>query len=155
MAKIFNLHPEGESRHDSEQPQGRSLTIKTHSVESVLTIDDLCDFLQLNKKAIYHQVETKGLPCFKIAGKLRFRLSEVVEWMEGLRVPNQSEIPSGSKKTKGHQQVGSGLQIRRKENPRTLPSSNQERSSGPRVKTEATAHRLIDIEATLKEAGKH
>ena len=155
MAKIFNLHPEGESRHDSEQPQGRSLTIKTHSVESVLTIDDLCDFLQLNKKAIYHQVETKGLPCFKIAGKLRFRLSEVVEWMEGLRVPNQSEIPNGSKKTKGHKEVGGRHQAWNKTSTSDIPSSNQERSKGVRDQVEAGASRLIDIDAVLKAAGKH
>ena len=131
-----------------------SQTNTPHAVEPLLVIDDLCEFFEVSKKAIYHQVETKGLPTFKIAGKLRFRMSEVLEWLEELRVPNhQPENLIGSTKTKRHRQVGSQPEPGWKENQTDIPDPDQERSEGVRDGADPAARRLVNIEELIRKAG--
>jgi len=45
-----------------------------------LTVNELSRVLKLTEKAIYYQVQVKEMPHYRFAGKLRFLLSEVVEW---------------------------------------------------------------------------
>jgi len=131
-----------------------SRTNTLHAVEPLLVIDDLSEFFGITKKAIYHQVETQGLPAFKIAGKLRFRVSEVLEWLEGLRVPNhQPETRIGSTKTKGHRQMGSQSELGRKENQTDVPDPDQERSEGVRDRADPATRRLVNIEELIRKAG--
>ncbi len=131
-----------------------SINQQLHAVEPLLVIDDLCEFFEVSKKTIYHQVETQGLPAFKIAGKLRFRMSEVLEWLEGLRVPNhQPENLVGSTKAKGHRKLGSQSEPGRQENQAHIPNPNQDGSEEVRDGADPEARRLVDIEELIKKAG--
>jgi len=141
-----------------EQPEEskyvHSINQQLHAVEPLLVIDDLCEFFEISKKAIYHQVETQGLPAFKIAGKLRFRMSEVLEWLEGLRVPNhQPETHIGSTQAKRHRKLGGQPEPGRKENQANVPDPNQDRSKEVRDGVDPAARRLVDIEELIRKAG--
>ena len=137
-----------------ESTNVHSRTNIPHTVEPLLVIDDLCTFFEVSKKAIYHQVETKGLPAFKIAGKLRFRMSEVLEWLEGLRVPNhQPENLVGSTQEKGHWKLGSQSEPGRQENKAHIPDPNEDRSEEVRDGADPEARRLVDIEELIRKAG--
>ena len=154
MSKQQRAPDIGRRNNTEEAINVHSINQQLHAVEPLLVIDDLCKFFDISKKAIYHQVETQGLPAFKIAGKLRFRISEVLEWLEGLRVPNhQPENLIGSTKTKGHRQVGSQSEPGRKENQTDIPDPDQERSEGVRDGTDPAARRLVDIEELIRKAG--
>jgi len=152
MSKQQNA-PDIDRREQTEESKNvHSINQQLQAVEPLLVIDDLCEFFEVSKKAIYHQVETQGLPAFKIAGKLRFRMSEVLVWLEGLRVPNhQPETRIGSTKTKGHRQMGSQSEPGRKENQADIPNPNQERSEGIRDGADPAARRLVNIEELLQE----
>jgi len=152
MSKQLKALGDSQRENNEEATNAHSKTNTTHAVEPLLVIDDLCAYFEVSKKAIYHQVETQGLPAFKIAGKLRFRMSEVLEWLEGLRVPNhQPETRIGSTKTKGHRQMGSQSESGRKENQTDIPDPNQERSERIRDGADPAARRLVNIEELLQE----
>ena len=53
--------------------------------EELLTGDELCQKLKIKKSFLYAPVRRKGpdaLPCIKIGKYLRYRLSEVMTWIE-------------------------------------------------------------------------
>ncbi len=50
-----------------------------------LTTQELMQFLSLSRSKIWTLVKSEGLPAFKIGGDYRYRLSEVVAWMEKYR----------------------------------------------------------------------
>ena len=154
MSKQQQALGNSQRENNEESTNVYSRTNIPHAVEPLLVIDDLCTFFEVSKKAIYHQVETKGLPAFKIAGKLRFRMSEVLEWLEELRVPNQQpEIRIGSTQTKRYRQMGSQSEPGRKENQTDIPDPDQERSEGVRDGTDPAARRLVNIEELIRKAG--
>ena len=144
----------GRRNNTEETKTVLSINQQPHAVEPLLVIDDLCTFFEVSKKAIYHQVETKGLPAFKIAGKLRFRMSEVLVWLEELRVPNhRPENLVGSTKEKGHRKLGSQSEPGRKENQAHIPNPNQDGSEEVRDGADPEARRLVDIEELIRKAG--
>ena len=152
MSKLQRA-PDIDRREQTEEAKNvHSRTNTSHAVEPLLVIDDLSDFFGFTKKAIYHQVETQGLPAFKIAGKLRFRMSEVLEWLEGLRVPNhQPETHIGSTQAKRHRKLGGQPEPGRKENQAHIPDPNQDRSEKVRDGADPEARRLVNIEELLQE----
>ena len=52
------------------------------SEDRLLTIEDLCSFLRVSKPYIYWLTHRKCIPFIKMQGHLRFRLSEVEEWLK-------------------------------------------------------------------------
>jgi predicted DNA-binding transcriptional regulator AlpA len=147
--------PDIDRRKNNEETKNvLSINQQLHAVEPLLVIDNLCTFFEVSKKAIYHQVETKGLPAFKIAGKLRFRMSEVLEWLEELRVPNhQPENLVGSTKEKRYRELGSQSEPGWKENQAHIPDPNQDGSEEVRDGAGPEARRLVDIEKLIRKAG--
>ena len=73
------LPASGSTKAQGEASNSSTLNL-AHADESYLTVDELCGILKLSKKAIYYQVQVKRMPHHRYAGKLRFLLSEVVEW---------------------------------------------------------------------------
>jgi len=55
-------------------------------VDALLTIDEVCALLKLEPQTIYQLTYRGKIPHFKIANRLRFRLSEIVEWIEKHKV---------------------------------------------------------------------
>ena len=60
-------------------------------MDPLLTIDELCALLKLEPQTIYQLTYRGKIPHFKIANRLRFRLSEIVEWIEKQKVAKSPE----------------------------------------------------------------
>jgi excisionase family DNA binding protein len=54
--------------------------------EPLLTARELADLLGFSAATVVDWAEQGKLPAFKVGGRLRFRLAEVEEWLEGRRV---------------------------------------------------------------------
>lgn len=58
----------------------------------VLTIDELCAWLKIDRTAVYGMCRTRArkrhgdraLPHFKVAGSIRFRRQDIEAWLERL-----------------------------------------------------------------------
>ena len=57
--------------------------------EGLLTARELGDLLGFSAGTIVDWAEAGKVPAFKIGGRLRFRESEVLEWLEGQRADAQ------------------------------------------------------------------
>jgi len=55
-------------------------------IDPLLTIDEVCALLKLEPQTIYQLTYRGKIPHFKIANRLRFRRSEIVEWIERHKV---------------------------------------------------------------------
>lgn len=60
--------------------------------EPFIDVADLANFLKVKKRTAYHIVATLNMPHYRVGRLIRFKLSEVVEWMnknkaEQLNVP--------------------------------------------------------------------
>ncbi len=60
-------------------------------IDPLLTIDDVCALLKLEPQTIYQLTYRGRIPHFKIANRLRFRLSEIADWIEKHKVAKASE----------------------------------------------------------------
>jgi excisionase family DNA binding protein len=60
-------------------------------MDPLLTIDELCALLKLEPQTIYQLTYRGRIPHFKMANRLRFRLSEIVEWIEKQKVAKGPE----------------------------------------------------------------
>lgn len=54
--------------------------------ERLVTAAELAELLGFSPATIVDWAEAGSLPCFKLGGRLRFRESEVLDWLEGRRV---------------------------------------------------------------------
>jgi excisionase family DNA binding protein len=59
---------------------------RTVPIDPFLTIDELCDLLKVEPATIYQLTYRGKIPHYKIANRLRFRLSEILAWIEEHRV---------------------------------------------------------------------
>jgi len=60
-------------------------------METYLTIDELADYLKLNKQTIRRWVHNHEIPYHKIRRVVRFRVSEVEKWIDegGYTLPSE------------------------------------------------------------------
>jgi excisionase family DNA binding protein len=75
------------------QPGNRTNKIANPSaqIDPLLTIDEVCALLKLEPQTIYQLTYRGRIPHFKIANRLRFKLSEIVEWIEKHKVAKGPE----------------------------------------------------------------
>lgn len=59
---------------------------QTRAVEPLVTAQEAADFLGKPISWIYNRAHLENLPRFKVGTQLRFRLSELSEWVETTRV---------------------------------------------------------------------
>lgn len=59
---------------------------ETNDPNDWLTIDETMAFLSVSKNKVEKMIREGSLPAYKIGGDLRFRRSELLEWLEGYRV---------------------------------------------------------------------
>ena len=62
------------------------------SISHFLTPDELADFLKVSKTTVYRLIEKRSVPFYKIGGSLRFKQSEVMEYLEKSRVKSSNEL---------------------------------------------------------------
>lgn len=73
-----------------EAIQGTDLTNESNS--QILTLNKICELLELKKQTIYSYVSKGLIPYYKKAGKLYFIKDEIIEWIT---------FKSGESKLKG------------------------------------------------------
>lgn len=52
------------------------------SFEPYVTIEQLCEHLQMKPRWVRYQITENGLPVKRLGRSLRFRISEVEAWLE-------------------------------------------------------------------------
>lgn len=71
------------------------------TMERLLTIDDIAEKLQVKKSTIYALVHRNRIPHIKLTGKLlRFRETEIQEWIDRVTSCPTSSQDNGTKKEK-------------------------------------------------------
>lgn len=50
--------------------------------EKALTVKQVAEYLQVNKRTIYKLAQEGKIPCFKVAGTWRFWKKDIDEWTE-------------------------------------------------------------------------
>jgi excisionase family DNA binding protein len=68
---------------DSGKPASNGIS---STLDALLTLDEVCAVLKLDRTTIYQMTYRKQIPYYKIANRLRFRLSEILEWIANHRV---------------------------------------------------------------------
>jgi PTS system nitrogen regulatory IIA component len=51
-------------------------------VQTLLTIEEVADFLRLSKDTVYRMVQSGKIPASKVGTQWRFRRDEVESWLE-------------------------------------------------------------------------
>ncbi len=67
--------------------------------ESLMTIPELMDFLQVKRNTIY-TLRNMGLPTVKIGRSVRFRVDSVVKWLGELEKSSNSSVSDYLTETK-------------------------------------------------------
>jgi excisionase family DNA binding protein len=49
--------------------------------DRLMVIEELCEYLQVEKGWVYQQVHSKSIPYLKAGGKLRFRKAEIDKYL--------------------------------------------------------------------------
>jgi len=52
------------------------------TTDKLITPNELAEFLQISKSSVYLLVETRKIPFYKIGGSLRFRKSDIDEYLQ-------------------------------------------------------------------------
>jgi len=68
-----------------------------NNTEKFRTVKEVALWLRVSTAKIYELVEQRKIPCFRIDGTIRFRESELKEWLERKRLGDLSqEFPRSS-----------------------------------------------------------
>ncbi|MBP6859095.1 MAG: helix-turn-helix domain-containing protein [Candidatus Magasanikbacteria bacterium] len=62
------------------------------SIPHFLTPDNLADILGISKTTVYRLIDKRSLPFYKIGGSLRFKQSDVMEYLEKSRIKPSNEL---------------------------------------------------------------
>lgn len=60
--------------------------------EPFIDVVDLANFLKVKKQTAYHIVATLNIPYYKVSRLIRFKLSEVEDWMKSNKA-KQLKLP--------------------------------------------------------------
>lgn len=61
---------------------------KPAAIDRLLTVRELAEFLRLTPKGVYAMVEARRIPFIRVSNRVRFRQSDVINWLEENRVPS-------------------------------------------------------------------
>jgi excisionase family DNA binding protein len=57
-----------------------------NTLPTMLTPDELAQFLRISKTGVYRLVEKRVIPFYRVSGSLRFSKSDVVSFLSGNRI---------------------------------------------------------------------
>ncbi len=75
--------------------------------ETLLNIQQVADYLQLNHSTVYQWAQQGRLPAIKLGGRWRFRRADIEEWLDA-----QARQPVSLAALEGHAASGSAAQPR-------------------------------------------
>lgn len=73
-------------KHPAIERQTESVADTAPRGEALLSVADVCELLRVPAATIYQLTHRGRIPHFKIAARLRFRRSEILDWIEERRV---------------------------------------------------------------------
>lgn len=69
-------------------------------VSEIMTLQEVAQYLKVNKKTIYRMVKEKQIPVFKVRSEWRFKKSAIDKWAEshngGIEIPVIGRIAAGT-----------------------------------------------------------
>lgn len=71
-------------------------------IATVMTVQEVAEYLRVNQRTVYRLAATRKLPSFKVGSNWRFKRSDIERWItEQLEEVAPNEVPDGSQKGKG------------------------------------------------------
>jgi excisionase family DNA binding protein len=77
-------------RHGRTGPEGERVPAE-RKLDKLLTIQEVCELLQVSKEYIYWLTHQRKIPFIKIQGILRFRKSAIDEWLRAQEVRSNAD----------------------------------------------------------------
>ena len=78
---------------ETSQSRSGSHLASASEFEELLTLDDVCRLLNLKKSYLYHLTHNRRVPFIKIGNHVRFRRSDVEQWLSASTVwPDLSTV---------------------------------------------------------------
>ena len=62
-----------------------------HMATDLMTIDEVADYLRINKKTAYRLAVDGKVPGFKVGGTWRFRRADIEDWIEREASPKRGK----------------------------------------------------------------
>lgn len=56
---------------------------------ALLTMDDVCELLQVKKSWLYRQVEAREIPALKLGNQLRFKRQAIEDYLERVQIATE------------------------------------------------------------------
>lgn len=69
---------------------------------TVMTVQEVADYLRVNQRTVYRLAATRKLPSFKVGANWRFKRADIEKWIAGqMEEATSDETPKGGQKAKG------------------------------------------------------
>ena len=62
---------------------------------TLLTPDEVCAWLQVEKKLLYRLVQRRSIPCIRVSRLLRFDRADLLRWLRQMRTAASGEVSHG------------------------------------------------------------
>lgn len=80
----------------------------THLQESILTLDELSDYLKISKSSLYKLVQAGKIPGSKVGKHWRFRRQTIERWLDSAHETLESKSVGSSMNTGANGDLGKG-----------------------------------------------
>lgn len=71
-------------------------------ITTVMTVQEVADYLRVNQRTVYRLAATRKLPSFKVGANWRFKRADIERWIAGQLEENASQDTSAcEQKAKG------------------------------------------------------
>ncbi len=71
-------------------------------ITTVMTVQEVADYLRVNQRTVYRLAATRRLPSFKVGANWRFKRADIERWIDGQMAENVAEESlNGEQKGKG------------------------------------------------------
>lgn len=70
----------------------QSIPTEQQKKDEVLTLQDAEQVTGYNKGTLYRLTSSREIPHYKIGGKLRFKRSELEQWLCSMKIPTRREV---------------------------------------------------------------
>jgi len=71
-------------------------------ITTVMTVQEVADYLRVNQRTVYRLAATRRLPSFKVGANWRFKRADIERWIDGQMAENAAEESlNGEQKGKG------------------------------------------------------
>ena len=80
------------SYHNQHKPGTEGENASAKKLDKLLTVQEICELLKVPKTYIYWLTHQKKIPYIKMQGHLRFRQSDIDEWLRSQEVCSNASV---------------------------------------------------------------